>query len=138
MNNYILDACAAIALLNDEIGADVVSEVFHEAQSGNASVHMSAINLLEVHYGYNCDKGKDFADKVIALFRRLPVNIIHEFSDDALSEASRVKTQYGRMSLADSVLLGTAKVLGAAVVTCDHHEMDKIDVAGELSFQWIR
>ena len=46
MNGYLLDACALIALLNDEQGAQRVEGIL----SGDAHVYMSAINVLEVAY----------------------------------------------------------------------------------------
>lgn len=42
MNGYLLDACALIALLNDETGAQRVEAIL----IGDAPVYMSAINTL--------------------------------------------------------------------------------------------
>ena len=42
----VLDACALIAFLNDEPGADVVASLFEST----ASVEISVINLLEIAY----------------------------------------------------------------------------------------
>jgi PIN domain nuclease of toxin-antitoxin system len=48
---YILDACALIALLKDEAGAEEVSAIFNEAFKGEALISMNKINLL-VPYGH--------------------------------------------------------------------------------------
>ena len=38
MNLYILDACALVALLQDEPGADMVAAVFNAANNGEAKI----------------------------------------------------------------------------------------------------
>jgi PIN domain nuclease of toxin-antitoxin system len=44
MNGYLLYACALIALLNDETGAQRVETIL----TGDTPVYISAINALEV------------------------------------------------------------------------------------------
>jgi len=52
MNNvYVLDACALLALINNEQGADRVEAVLREALNGNTEVFMNKINIYEVYYG---------------------------------------------------------------------------------------
>jgi predicted nucleic acid-binding protein len=51
--------------------------------------------------------------------------------------AARFKARF-RISLADSVALALAVVCDAPLVTCDHHEFDPIETAGEVRFLWIR
>ena len=47
MNYYILDACALIALLQEEEGADKVAAIINTAHKGEAMIFMNKINLLE-------------------------------------------------------------------------------------------
>jgi PIN domain nuclease of toxin-antitoxin system len=54
---YILDACALIALLNEEEGQDIVDDLFRQAAAGTASLSMSVINLIEFLYNYYRDEG---------------------------------------------------------------------------------
>ena len=49
---YVLDACAILALLKDEEGADVVDNLLLEAMNGSAIVSINKYNLLEVYYGF--------------------------------------------------------------------------------------
>ena len=58
MSRYVLDACALIALLQDETGADKVAAVFNAASKGEAEIVMHKINLLEVYYGVYRSRGK--------------------------------------------------------------------------------
>ncbi|MEW6622349.1 MAG: PIN domain-containing protein [Bacillota bacterium] len=50
-NVYVLDACALLALINNEQGADRVEAVLREALNGNFEVYMNKINVYEVYYG---------------------------------------------------------------------------------------
>jgi len=52
-------------------------------------------------------------------------------------EAGRIKASY-RLSLADSILLVTAIIQDATIVTSDHHEMDAIQASENMSFCWVR
>ena len=57
---------------------------------------------------------------------------------DVLIEAGRIKSDFRRLSLADSVALAEASVCNGILVTADHHEMDKLDKQGVVRFLWIR
>jgi len=45
-NGYLLDACAIIAYINDEEGADVVDDLFARAFDGDVLISMSSGTLL--------------------------------------------------------------------------------------------
>jgi PIN domain nuclease of toxin-antitoxin system len=47
---YVLDACALLAVLSNEQGADIVENVYEKAVSGEAVLSMHRLNLLEVYY----------------------------------------------------------------------------------------
>ena len=55
--HYILDACALIAFLNDEEGANAIEDMLTQSAVGDVPVSMSIVNLLEVYYGELRDKG---------------------------------------------------------------------------------
>jgi PIN domain nuclease of toxin-antitoxin system len=59
--NYTLDACALLAFLNDEEGADTIEELLDRAVAGDVFLFMSIINLLEIYYGELRDKGAEVA-----------------------------------------------------------------------------
>ena len=52
-------------------------------------------------------------------------------------EAGRLKSKY-RISLADSIALAEALILGGELLTCDHHEFDVIKKKEPINFMWIR
>ncbi len=61
--NYILDACALLAFLNDEEGAEKIEDLLNKSAVSDISVSMSIINLFEVYYGELRDKGAEIAQK---------------------------------------------------------------------------
>jgi hypothetical protein len=57
---------------------------------------------------------------------------------EVLIEAGRIKSDYRRISLADSIVIAETSIRTGFLVTADHHEMEKIDKAGVVNFLWIR
>jgi len=55
MTTYVLDACAILAVLSNEPGADVVEDVYEKAASGEAILTLNKVNLLEVYW----ERGRD-------------------------------------------------------------------------------
>ena len=104
-NSYVLDACALLALINNEEGADSVEAILREALDGKVEVYMNKINVYEIYYGIYRVEGKDKADETYQLIQRQPINIIDTFEDDVFKEAAKLKSKY-KMSLADSIALG--------------------------------
>lgn len=136
-NIYVLDACALLALINNEQGADRVEAVLREAQSGNSDVYMNKINVYEIYYGIYRVTGKVKADEAYRRILLSPINIIDTFSDNVLIAAAKLKVKY-RMSLADSIILGEAVTRSATVLSSDHHEFDVIEKQENIKFNWIR
>jgi len=135
--NYILDACALFALIADEQGGELVNGLLDKARSGETSVYMSKVNLLEIYYNHIRDLGIDRADEIIDSVYASPIRVIEELDDSVFREAGTLKANY-RISLADSVALASAKVLDLAVVTAGHHEMDAVEQGEPIKFLWIR
>jgi predicted nucleic acid-binding protein len=133
---YILDACALIAILKDESGADNVAAIYEKANNGEVQLIMNKVNLFEVYYGFYRDNGRDYADNILNNVKRSAL-IISGFTDEIFMEAGRLKASY-RISLADSILLAEAIVSGGTLLTADHHELDAVDNNGEIKFLWIR
>jgi predicted nucleic acid-binding protein len=134
---YVLDACAMLAVLSEEAGADKVVEIYKKAASGEAVLIMHKLNLLEVYYGLFREYGREHADKFLEEVRQSPIAIDHEITDETFAEAGRLKASY-KISLADSIALGEASVLGGAILTADHHEFDVVEKNEKIQFQWIR
>ncbi|MDR1443348.1 MAG: PIN domain-containing protein [Treponema sp.] len=135
--NYALDACALIAFLNDEEGADSIEELLDKSLAGDVSLSMSIINLFEVYYGELRDKGAEIAQVVLDMARHYSINIINTISEGVFHEAARLKARY-KVSVGDSIGLATAAELGGLFVSSDHHDLDIIDRSEPGRLYWFR
>jgi PIN domain nuclease of toxin-antitoxin system len=130
---YVLDACAIIALLKNEKGADIIDSVFVRAKTGDCSVSISKYNLLEMYYGFYREDGKDFAEQQVQAVKNSGITIIDTLSDAVFSEAGRLKAHY-QISLADAIVLSHGIVDNAIIISSDHHEFDVVEQAEKISF----
>ena len=84
---YVMDACAMVALLKNESGADVVASAYKKAEEGIAGIIMNRINLLEVYCGFYQADGKEFAEKILSGITQSIITIT-EF-DETLGSVSK-------------------------------------------------
>jgi predicted nucleic acid-binding protein len=137
MSHYVLDACALVALLKGEPGAEKAAAAFDAAYKETAAIVMHKINLLEVYYDAYRTHGKEQADLMLANLKKGPVTINPEISDDIFAEAGRLKASY-KISLADSIALAQTLTTGGELLTADHHEFDVIERKEPIIFNCIR
>lgn len=137
MKKYVLDACALIAFLNDEPGADTVEALLKEATDGSCIVTMNKYNLLEVYYGYLKANGEEFAEKILKIVEDSFIKKSDVLTDSIFRQAGKLKASY-KISLADALALAQAIVDDAIIVTSDHHELDTVERDGNIRFLWIR
>ena len=133
--DYVFDACALIAFLNDEAGAEAVARLLTQAGTGTDRLFMSNIQILEVYYDRIYVRDRAYADTFLEYLYASPIIILPEISRDAIREARRFKTSYS-MSLADSILCATVKSLEATIVTKDE-ELKAPEQAGEFTVLWL-
>jgi len=133
---FVLDACALVALLKNEKGADNVVAAYKKAENDEAQIIINRINLLEVYYGFYRESGKEYAENIIDSVSKSIVSI-SEFDKSLFNEAGRLKASY-RISLADSIVLAQSIVSSGILLTADHHEFDVIEGKEPIRFGWIR
>ena len=134
---YVLDACALFAFIYKETGFDVVRSILKQTSDGDVDVFMNKLNLFEVFYVIRRTEGLQTAEGVYDTVIKLPIQTINGISDDVFFEASRIKSLH-KMSLADSIALGEASIMGASLITADHHEFDVVEQKEDIKFTWIR
>ena len=134
---YVLDACALIAFLNDEKGAEKMEKLLEDAASNKIKIVMAIINLYEVYYDSLRTVGEKIASDLLDDIHKLPIEVERYSSDQLLKEAARFKVNE-KISLADSFALGLAKVRDGKLVSTDHHEFDVIEQKGLAKFYWLR
>ena len=137
MNILVLDACALIALLQDEAGAEIVADAINAAHAGQVQIRIHQMNLLEVYYDAYRRHGRPSADLLLSELTKQPITIIRGMSDAVFLEAGRLKAT-GGLSLADAVALAETLVSGGQLLTADHLEFDPIEKRENVRIQWIR
>jgi predicted nucleic acid-binding protein len=133
---YLIDACAFISFLDEEEGADMVAELFEKANSDEAEVFMSCIQLLEIYYDRGRAKNWDYAESVFKSLANSRVKIVYTFSPQTLLYAGKLKVAYS-ISLADSIACAVAKELTATLVTSDHSELEPLAQQESISCLWL-
>jgi uncharacterized protein with PIN domain len=134
-NVYVFDACAVIALLDDEAGAEVVEELL-AGENHRCVIHI--LNVCEVYYHIYRRADKDRADKLEALLESYGFQLDNSLPSALWQRASQWKAEWRRVSLADCFALALPLGEKATLVTSDHHEFDPIAQAGLCSFRFIR
>jgi PIN domain nuclease of toxin-antitoxin system len=75
MNVFMLGACALIAFLRDESGAEAVASILECANEGKAEIRINSINFLEVYYDMYRNLGRAKADEALEMIKKLPIVI---------------------------------------------------------------
>jgi predicted nucleic acid-binding protein len=135
---YVLDACALIAVLNNEQGSANVRKLLLQATNDEISVFINPVNLLEVYYDLIKTDGLQQADDILQNIYSSAIKILSSIPPAIIREAGRFKTTYKKMSLADAFACATAAVLSADLVTSDHKELEPVAAAESIQFYWFR
>ena len=137
MNVFILDACALIALLSGEKGAEKVKAIVQDAVDENINLKINQINLLEVYY-YAINKYElNIANEILEKIKKLPIEILIGLKDDVFKEAGRIKSKY-KIPLGDSIAVAECIARNGTLITSDHTDFDKIERAEKIKVYWFR
>jgi PIN domain nuclease of toxin-antitoxin system len=120
---YIFDSYALLALLEDEPGADLVTELISDRKT---EAYISAINLGEIYYLLLRRSGVNQAERVLESITLEDSISIAEASWERIKEASKVKAG-GGLSFADAFAVALAKELEAPLVTGDPEIIEKAE-----------
>jgi len=134
-NVYVFDACAAIALLDDEPGAEVV-EALLEGEDRRCVIHV--LNVCEVYYHVYRRAGKARAAKLENILKSYGFELVDSLVPVLWQEAGELKAEWRRVSLADCFALALTIQEKATLVTSDRHELEPIAQAGLCPFRFIR
>jgi predicted nucleic acid-binding protein len=134
---FILDACALIALLAGEHGAENVRKIIQDAVNGNIILKINQINLLEVYYKICNVYNQDEADRAIKKIKEFPIEIIIGLKETIFNEAGRIKSKY-KIPLGDSIAVAECIVCKGILVTSDHNDFEKIEKKENIKINWFR
>ena len=131
---HYLDACAVIAYVRQEPGAEVLKELMEQPTTFLA---MHVCNLGEVYYDFFREDGLTAAQTVWTNILALPLEL-HRDADDVFIQRVGVIKVEERVSFADAFALALAERLNVPLVTTDHHEFDAVERKGHFRFLWLR
>jgi uncharacterized protein with PIN domain len=132
---HVFDACAVLALLHQEEGAEVVAHLLEDAE-GRRIIH--AINACEVYYDIYRQSGENAARAVVGVLEKSGLEIESSLSPDLWQAAGRLKGEWRRLSLADCFAIALTVREGGTLVTSDHHEMDRFAESRLCPIHFIR
>ena len=119
----ILDACAVIALLKGEVGADIVENYLLDSQY-DCMIHN--VNLCEIYYEFLRVSGEDLAENVVSDLHLSGVVFCADLTQAFWKEVGRYKASIKRISLADCFALTLASQENGILVTSDRHEFEPV------------
>jgi len=137
LNIFILDACALLAVLAMEKGAENIRDLFQKTVDRQVILMMNKFNFLEVYYKIYRAYGKTEADNLLKTMEQMPIIIKDTLTNEILKEAGRLKSKY-KLSLADSIAIAESIINKGSLVTADHHEIEPIEVAEKINVTWFR
>jgi len=132
---FVFDACAFIALLEDEPGAEVVEELLQEPKN---RCLIFAISACEVYYDLHRRGNREDAESLEAIFTEYGLALLDDLPSDLWKAAGKLKAQWRRISLADCFALALTIQEKGTLVTSDHHELDPIAEAEICPIRFIR
>lgn len=130
---YVFDACAVIALLQDEPGAAVVDELLEDHR---CLIH--SVNACEVYYDLVLRDGAGVADGLEDVLEGYGFELKPDMSSGLWRSAGQLKAQWRRVSLADCFALALTVQEGGTLVTSDHHELDRLAQENVCPILFIR
>ena len=131
---HCLDACAVIAYLRKEVGAEVLGSLVEQPDT---FLVMPVCNLGEVYYDFFRSDGRDAADTAWTKTTGLPL-LLRRDADDAFIQRVGIIKVEERVSFADAFALALAERCRVPLLTTDHHEFDPIAQKGHFRFLWLR
>lgn len=123
---YFLDACALIAYVMDEDGADRVGEVISGHQC-----HVHCINVYELYKDAKRRNGNFLAaDELLRDLEELGVRTDYNMASETLREAADLRlaraSASAKISIPDVIGLTASRRAGAVFLTADRAEMEPL------------
>lgn len=114
---YILDSYALLAYLGGETAAGRMEELLRQAEAGACRLLLPSVNLGEIAYIVERERGLEGAQRALAAIQQLPIEELPADRERVLA-AAHVKANFP-LSYADAFVVAAALEQEAAVVTGD-------------------
>lgn len=119
----VLDACAVIALVKNEQGADIVEEYL---LNDDYECMIHGVNICEVYYGFFRSESEAFAQEIVYKLQKSGVIIDDDMTMNFWQQVARHEATITRISLADCFALALASRESAVLVTSDREEFEPV------------
>jgi predicted nucleic acid-binding protein len=133
-SDFALDGDALLAYLEGERRRPRVKELLQSAKSGECTLYLSLINLGEVLYITERERGQVAALQTFSAINQLPLNIVPVSHTNALV-AAHIKACYP-ISYADAFAAATAQEHRCTLLTGDP-EFRAIADNGLIAIEWL-
>jgi ribonuclease VapC len=133
-SGYVLDSFALLAYLEGEAGMPKVRAALEGAAAGRHRVYLSLINLGEVLYVVERERGLIEAQQTLAAVDQLPLEVLPVTRATVLA-AAHVKARFP-LVYADAFVVIAAQDRVAVVMTGDP-EFEPVAEAGLIAIEWL-
>lgn len=131
---FVLDSFALLAYLEAEPGMPRVRTVLANATAGTTRVYLSLMNLGEVVYIVERERGLPEAQRLLAVIEQLPITVMPVTRATVLA-AAHIKARYP-VAYADAFAVVTAQDQQGILVTGDP-EFKPVVAAGVVQVEWL-
>ena len=131
---FVLDSYAVLAFFEGAEGGKRVRELLQNAVGGRCELFMSVVNLGEVVYITERERGLPKAQEVLARIDELPIKVVDANRAHTLT-AAHIKAQWP-IAYADCFAAALAKLMEATVVTGDP-EFRCLEAASVVQIAWL-
>ena len=130
---YVLDSYALIAYLEAELGGGRVRKLLETAKEGKIRLYMCVVNLGEVMYIVERERGLSKAQETLARIDELPIEIVNVDRTLTLA-AAHIKGECP-IAYADCFAVALTQIKNALLVTGDP-EFRKVKPDYHLRIEW--
>ena len=131
---FVLDSYALLAFLEGGKGHKQVGKLLEKALDGRCTLFLSIVNLGEVLYITERERGLPKAQAALARIDELPIKIVEANRNQTLT-AAHIKAKWP-IAYADAFAAALAKLEGAPIVTGDP-EFEKLEAASLVTIVWL-
>ena len=131
---YVLDSYALLAYLEAEPGSDRVRKLLETAKEGKCRLYMCVVNLGEVMYIVERERGLSRAQETLARIDELPIEIMNV--ERTLTLAAAHLKMDCPIAYADCFAAALSQVKNASLVTGDP-EFRKIKADCNVRIEWL-
>lgn len=131
---YVLDSYALLAYLEAEPGSDRVSKLLETAEEGRCRLYMCVVNLGEVMYIVERERGLSRAQETLARIDELPIEIMNV--DRTLTLVAAHLKRDCPIAYADCFAAALSQIKNATLVTGDP-EFRKIKADCNVRIEWL-